>query len=576
MRGTLGVTNAERDTARGQMLVWKNGAEQPMWSPNSDRFWQWTTRHILEYAKISAADKHLIGVFLDYENYAKGPRMSGTVYDLSYDQMSLDRFAEATGNSVPKLEPAQRYEWLVENELHDAFEAWQIDLWRKRCRQLREKVDAIDPDFQFCMYPAPGSRFMLEAAFPEWTTKRAPLIFADAVTYGRPTSFLPEQGALAQGRRLLKERMAKVADMQLPFIYTGGIDPVVRGADPEYSGKNAVMISDATDGYWIFYEGPKYKTDHRDYWKWFTWANRAIEANRFERQHDSRQTPDPWSFAGVAGDLNANVRPDRAQSGRKVEPPSVRLRGSNLLLICAKAGEPIEIDAEPLRTGRYAEELSWTAHDLTWAVLADGTIPFGKPGRIAFTPKKTGAIALVLSAVGSAYRVKQANTPLGLFAQRGLRTIGGPWKLYFHVPKDCKGFTLGGRGSGAETVRLTAVNPAGKPVATVQSTIAENRALRKNQPDRRRPRHLDARNQQSGRGRSRRCQSLVNRRHPRPVVPNPPGRFQERVIPTQVMFRESSRTGWQAASAIWSAPGVILLPPSYQSVRYSGPRSRMT
>ena len=32
----------------------------------------------------------------------------------------------------------------------------------------------------------------------------------------------------------------------------GGIDPAVRGADPEFSGKNAVAISEVTDGYWIF------------------------------------------------------------------------------------------------------------------------------------------------------------------------------------------------------------------------------------------------------------------------------------------------------------------------------------
>lgn len=77
--------------------------------------------------------------------------------------------------------------------------------------------------------------------------------------------------------------------MGVPFLYAGGIDPLVRGADAEFCGKNAVAISDVTDGYWIFYEGPKYESDHKDYWKWFTWANQAIAEGRFDAQYAARQ-----------------------------------------------------------------------------------------------------------------------------------------------------------------------------------------------------------------------------------------------------------------------------------------------
>jgi hypothetical protein len=74
----------------------------------------------------------------------------------------------------------------------------------------------------------------------------------------------------------------------------------VRGADPEFSGKNAVMISEVTDGYWIFYEGPTYtKNDHAQYWKWFTWANAAISQGRFQLQHEPRQTPETWGLEGL-------------------------------------------------------------------------------------------------------------------------------------------------------------------------------------------------------------------------------------------------------------------------------------
>ena len=75
-------------------------------------------------------------------------------------------------------------------------------------------------------------------------------------------------------------------------------------------------------------------------------------------------------------------------------------------------------------------------------------IPFGETGKIAFTPKKDGTLALFVSAGGSAYELKQTNTALGVFAGRGVGTIGGPWKFYFRVPKDCGGFTFVGRGAG--------------------------------------------------------------------------------------------------------------------------------
>lgn len=475
MRGTLLVPEDEREAAAGRMLVWRNGNEQVLWSPNADEFWDWTTEWVLEYARISAEKPHLIGVFLDYENYAPRPRMSGTVYDLSYDRMTLDMFAEAHGVEIPELANEERYQWLVDNGLHDAFDAWQIDHWRERCRALREAVDAIDPDFQFCMYPAPGSRFMLEAAFPEWTSERAPLIFADAVTYGRRTSFLPESGALVEGRRALTERQARVEEMGLPFIYTGGIDPVVAGADPEYSGKNAVMISDVTDGYWIFYEGPRYDTTHPDYFHWFTWANEAIAAGEFEKQHTPRQTPDPWAFSGIGGGEEIGFRPDEAMVGQTVELPEVLLRRQNLVMVSGKAGQEVAIEATTRQIGAHAADLDWEARDMTWEVISSGTIPHGDVGTIRFTPPADGMYALRILAESSAYRLISANAPVGVFGGAWVNIIYGAERLYFHVPAGPEQFTINVRGFGGETVRMNIYDPDGNLVASDQTTPADTR-----------------------------------------------------------------------------------------------------
>ena len=475
LRGTLRIPDDEVPEAEGRMLVWRNGNEQVLWSPNADEFWDWTTEWVLEYARISAENPHLIGVFLDYENYAPRPRMSGTVYDLSYDRMTLDMFAEAQGVEIPELANEDRHQWLVDNELYDAFDAWQINHWRERCRTLREAVDAIDPDFQFCMYPAPGSRFMLEAAFPEWTSERAPVIFADAVTYGRRTSFLPESGALLEGRRALTERQARVEEMGLQFIYTGGIDPVVAGADPEYSGKNAVMISDITDGYWVFYEGTRYDTGHPDYFHWFTWANEAIAAGDFEKQHTPRQTRDPWAFTGIGDDGQIGFRPDEAMIGQTVEFPEVLLRRQNLLLFEARAGREVAIEATTRQIGAHRADLDWEARDMTWEVVGSGVIPHGEEGTISFTPEEDGVYALRILAGSSAYRLISANVPVGIFGGAWINIIYGAERLYFHVPQDIESFTINTRGFGSETVRMNVYDPEENVVATDQTTPVDTR-----------------------------------------------------------------------------------------------------
>jgi hypothetical protein len=292
MRGTLAATSGTR-------LVWANGLVQDLYSPNSDELWAWMTEKILGQARISVEVPSIVGVFLDYENYASGRQ--GNCYALSYDDKILGEFARSRHIDLPQLAPAERYPWLIQRGLHDEFAKFQIRLWRARCRRLRQQVDAINPRFQFIVYPAPGTLFITEAVYPEWATKQAPLILADACTYGRPGGLIvPHQAALRGNRGLLQASMDSARASGVPLLYMGGIDPLVDGADPEFCGKNAVMISDISDGYWIFYEGPTYgKPDHEAYWRWFTRANREIAAGRYGMQYEPRETPDTFEGAEI-------------------------------------------------------------------------------------------------------------------------------------------------------------------------------------------------------------------------------------------------------------------------------------
>ncbi len=283
MRGSLGAK-------QGLKYVHADGRDQPIYSPNADELWEWMGNLILEHANLSLEVPALVGSFLDFENYAPGK--TGDCYGLSYDERILREFAASEGIQLPALQPEERYPWLVENKLHDRFERFQIASWRQRCRDLRARIDAINPAYLLIIYPAPGTLFMTEAAFPTWGTAQAPLVLADASTYGRSAQFMAEREALEDNRRKLLRSRKSVRKRKIPHIYIGGIDPVVGGADPEFCGKNAAMIADVTDGYWVFYEGPRYDQDHRDYFDWFKRANDDIAAGTFALQRLPRSRPE--------------------------------------------------------------------------------------------------------------------------------------------------------------------------------------------------------------------------------------------------------------------------------------------
>lgn len=465
MRGTLDAP--EGPEADGKRMVWGSGDEQALWSPNSDELWEWMTRYIIEYAKISAADEHLMGVFLDYENYAPG-RGGGNCYDLSYDDLILGEFAQAKGTELPKLPLEVRKSWLEQKGLYDEFAEFQIAHWRERCRALRKAVDAINPKFQFCVYPAPGTPFMVKAIYPEWATGQAPLILADAGTYGRPGRLLPQRKALERNREILVQGMQVARDAGIPFMYTGGIDPVVGGADPEFSGENAVMISEATDGYWVFYEGPTYTGTHREYFRWFTWANNAISEGRFAAWRERRETPDASALPAFT--------PIEKSKAKTVEYPVVRLRGPNLLLVGGRAGQPFEVTLRHEKVASYVADVEWELMTADWDSLATGTIPHGQQGTIRHTPNADGLYLISVTAGACAYSVASSTAPLAIYAGDGVSLVYGAERLYFRVPAGVQAFTVGAEGPSGETVRLTVYDPKGGRVATDQTTMTRDKA----------------------------------------------------------------------------------------------------
>ena len=473
MRGTL-AAGLDDPHAEGKRVVWASGSEQPLWSPNSDELWAWMAKYIVAYARMSAGDEHLLGVFLDYENYAPGQR-GGNLYSLSYDQDILNRFGKAEGVEIPELAPANREPWLQERQLHGRFEAFQIAEWRRRCRALREAVDEYDPAFQFWLYPVPGTPFLQEAAYRELGTAAAPFVVADQTTYGRPSKFLPEAASLAANRAKLAQYLEIPRAMGVPFLYAGGIDPLVRGADPEFCGKNAVMISEATDGYWIFYEGPEYTEDHKDYWTWFTWANAAIAGGRFDAQHEPRQTEEGF-IAELSKRVDTTGFADAKTIGTPVDLPLQKLRGENLLLLACKAGTAVTVDVRDIPLGSYTDPLRWELRGPAQEKAGSGEIGHDEGGPIQFTPAADGVYFLGISSAACTYTVTRSNVPVAIYADEGFGTVHGANRLYCYVPKGVTEFKFHINGGGGETARINAYDPDGTLAATAQTTLATSSA----------------------------------------------------------------------------------------------------
>jgi len=464
MRGTL-------DTKTGTRLVWETGVTQDLYSPNADELWDWMTGVILDHARIGRENPAVVGSFLDFENYAKGKVKN--CYFLSFDDKILAEFARARGLTIPALEPAQRKAWLVDHGSYEAFEKFQLDSWRRRCGELRRKVDAINPRHQLIVYPL-GTLFLEEAIYSQWSTQQAPLVIADPSTYGRKRD-LPHARALAANRDALLQNLRRAQGHHVPLFYTGGIDPAVKGADPEFCGANALMMAEATDGYWVFYEGPDYTDTHPHYFQWFRWANRAILDGKLQLWKQPRQEPDPAladerrvveRFCGLAVQpYTSDPVPDDARKA------TFRTRGRSYCGVWLSAGEVLNVRAEIQKIGGSDGPCELRLFGPDQRMRMSKEVESGATGQFTCAADQTGLHVLTTDSGRDAASLQIANPYAGLLASEPVNLIGTQPTGSF-LPDE------GGRSrrvtvsspSPGETVRLTVLDSSGQELATVDTT----------------------------------------------------------------------------------------------------------
>jgi len=432
-----------------------NGQINQLASPNSDELWDYWRNRILFYAELSRENPAVMGVFLDFENYDKLKIGGGMCYVLSYDAPILRAFAQAESLSLPDPLPKDRKAWLEGQGQAKAFQEFQVKNWRDRCRMLRQKVDAINPLFQFVVYPAGHSLFIRGAVWREWHTKKAPLIMAEVDTYWRREVNLGK--ALDNNLKTMRKQRADLDGIDPTIRYMAGLDPVVTGANPEFEGKSAVQGAEFTHGYWVFYEGPEYTPeDHGDYFAWYKRANDAIVAGDHSLWREPAETPNPLvadiakSARKLAGQnlvpLSTEPLPEGATKAVFTHRPragyQVFLRKGEHL-----KGELIALKHAHLTNGSMAVVVIPSG-----AVLGHVSADIGVPAPIDMVAPETGVYGLAIISGRAKGRLRLENRYVCIAGER-IQLVGD------QVPA----YVAPGKGAASMDVSVTSQVP-GEPV----------------------------------------------------------------------------------------------------------------
>jgi len=407
IRGTRVAKNGPEQRATAT-----NGQYNQLASPNSAELWDYWHDRILFYAELSRENPAVMGVFLDFENYDKVKIGGGMCYTLSYDAPILRRFAAAQGLQLPEPLPKERGAWLRDQGMTDAFRDYQVNSWRDRCRELRREVDAVNPLFQFVVYPAGHSLFIREAVWREWHTERAPLIMAEVDTYWRTEAKLEQ--ALAKNLGILRKRRAELDKVDHSIRYMAGLDPVVTGANPEFEGKSAVMAAESTHGYWVFYEGPAYtKEDHGEYFAWFKRANDGIVDRHYSLWRQPRETPNPLlqdvakSARKLAGQDLVPFSTDPLPAGELKRIFTHRPRAQYQVLLAK--GERLKGELTALQHAHITSGSLAVVVTPSGTVLGNVTADIGAPAAIDMVAPEAGVYAIAITSGRGKGRLRLEN-----------------------------------------------------------------------------------------------------------------------------------------------------------------------
>lgn len=466
--------DAEKEGLRQAVLA--DGRVERYACPLEERFWRdHLQAGMIERAQLANdPELQVDGLWIDFELYAT---VTGQRYytNACYCDYCISGFAEAQGLEIPELALGERRPWLVEHELTEEYTQFLQDRVEEYAIEVRENVHAVNPDLLLGFYPTPHY-WALYGVARAFSTERLPIILWATDTYGGggPT-------------RVPDDWQAHYEEMGVNARYCAGM--LLRSYSAKNLAANIYHASAKCDGYWLFttytlwnpveeHKGDYYLAHGtpEEYWQAIARANRELDRLAADPEHETDLVIGiepivyhPLAKPEVRRRIEALVPPESTGEMIEYDEP-VYLRGSNLLLIAAEAGQTVRVPVEFGQVGAGEDRIRWEVSNLVGDDVARGEGAVGEDTVIEFTPPQSGVHYVLMTAGGSKYAPRGSNAPLGLYATK-LHIIGGAERLYFRAPTGVEEFTVLGAGSsGRETIRVNVYDPAGELAGTCQST----------------------------------------------------------------------------------------------------------
>jgi hypothetical protein len=279
------------DTPR---FVGSDGATNPTAPcPDDERFWQTTVgQPAMQVAKLHAAGHPSItGLLFDMEDYQNTRDTAAGPMRYCFCDACFTAFVRSIGKADVSLAPAERYAWVVKNNLWWRYRKFQDEAVLGILRSIRRAVDEVAPDFIFASYPwlyvepaERNSRIDWDLRYARaWGTQDAPFMILDETTY--IWGYGPN----------IERQQADYSALGVNFRAITGFNliPAERVWYPEQMADSAYWACQRSHGYW-FYEGawpllyvpagrdPAYtfggKAD--DWIKRFTAVNQAVASGK--------------------------------------------------------------------------------------------------------------------------------------------------------------------------------------------------------------------------------------------------------------------------------------------------------
>lgn len=208
--------------------------------PFDEKYWEVEmAARALSLAKASKDYPGAAGILFDVEDYGGIGVWGGPCYcDDCFDSFAQSQGLSVTHENVPA---AKRKEWLSSQGLFAKYDARQHDEIARIGRNIRRRIDEINPDLLAVSYPWPGLPYD-DDFIRGFGTERAPFVCLAEYTY---KGYRPD----------FPERAKAVRDKGLHALFVPGIGCYV-GVDlgPMWTAANCFYAATQADGYWIYEE----------------------------------------------------------------------------------------------------------------------------------------------------------------------------------------------------------------------------------------------------------------------------------------------------------------------------------